>query len=37
MDLYLFYNCLCNLNEIFSKDEDELTEDEKLFNNPHFI
>ena len=35
MDLYLFYNCLCNLDQIFSKDEDKLTlEDEKLFNNP---
>ena len=35
MDLYLFYNCFSNLNEIFSKDEDELTcTDQKIFNNP---
>ena len=35
MDLYLFYNCICNMNEIFTKNDDELTlEDEKLFNNP---
>ena len=35
MDLYLFYNCFCNLNDIFNKDEDELTlVDQKIFNNP---
>ena len=35
MDLYLFYNCFCNLYEVYNTEEDELTLDhERIFNSP---